>query len=69
MSTPVTLPEGWNLERNEKGWIVVDDDGDMVAYGPRYEMLTKELSKALRLRKEWITFQLMTATLRTEIES
>jgi len=59
MSAPVTLPEGWNLDRNEKGWIVVDEDGDMVAYGPSYEMLTKELSK----------FQLMTATLRTEIES
>ena len=69
MSAPVTLPEGWSLDRSEKGWMVVDEDGDLVAYGPRYETLTKEIAKAVRLRKEWITFQLMTAAMRTEIES
>lgn len=49
--------------------MVVDDDDDLVAYGPRYEAVRTELKKTLRLRKEWIAFQLMTAALRTEIES
>jgi len=65
----VILPEGWNLESSENGWMVVDDDDDLVAYGPRYEAVRTELKKTLRLRKEWIAFQLMTAALRTEIES
>ena len=69
MTPPVTLPEDWTLEQSESGWMVVDSDGDLVAYGPRYETLTKELAGAVKLRKEWITFQFMTATMRTEIES